>query len=323
MNLLPIAVMAAALCQPAMPCIPSRAIPESRVSEVTVAGPAGPLAGTMVSDPGAPVVLLLPGSGPTDRNGDNPLGVKGAIYRQLAEALRQRGIGSLRADKRGIGGSATPGKDANAVTIADYAADAAALRDLLIANGHRCVWLAGHSEGGLIALALAARDPSSLCGLILLAAPGRPVGVALREQLKPKLPADMFVAADAAIARLEKGEPVDPASVPAPIAPLFHPAVQGFLGDMLRHDPDKLARATKLPMLIVKGETDIQVSLADAKALAAARPDARLVLVPGVNHVWKKAPRDPAANAATYADAELKIDQAVVDAIAAFVLDKR
>lgn len=325
MSLTMLTLAAAAACaQPATPCIPSRALPDSAVREVTVAGPGGSLAGTLVHQAGAPVVLLLPGSGPTDRNGDNAMGVRGGVYRQLAEALRHRGIGSLRLDKRGIGGSAAAaGKDANAVTIADYAADAAAGRDLLIAHGQRCVWLAGHSEGGLIALALAARDAQGLCGLILLAAPGRPLGVVLREQLKPKLPADMFAAADSAIARLEKGERVDPASVPAPLASLFNPAVQGFLGDMLRHDPARLARATRLPMLIVQGETDIQVSVADARALAAARPDARLVMLPGVNHVWKKAPADPAANAATYADADLKIEQSVVDAIARFVLEQR
>ena len=288
-------------------------------AEVTIPGPKGPLAGTL-TDPGgrAPVVLVIPGSGPTDRDGNNPLGAAGGIYRQLGDQLAARGIATLRIDKRGMAGSKAAIADGNAVTLADYAADVHGWAALMKAKGKPCVWLAGHSEGGLVAL-VAAQQPKDICGLVLLAAPGRPLGAVLREQLKPKLPADMFAQADAAIARLEKRERVDPATVPAPLAGLFNPAVQGFLIDLVSTDPAKLAAATKLPMLIVQGETDLQVGVGDAKAIAAARPDATLKLVPGVNHLWKKVGADPAANLASYADAKMEIDPAVADAIAAFV----
>ena len=288
-------------------------------AEVTIPGPKGPLAGTL-TDPGgrAPVVLVIPGSGPTDRDGNNPLGAAGGIYRQLGDQLAARGIATLRIDKRGMAGSKAAIADGNAVTLADYAADVHGWAALMKAKGKPCVWLAGHSEGGLVAL-VAAQQPKDICGLVLLAAPGRPLGAVLREQLKPKLPADLFAQADAAIARLEKRERVDPATVPAPLAGLFNPAVQGFLIDLVSTDPAKLAAATKLPMLIVQGETDLQVGVGDAKAIAAARPDATLKLVPGVNHLWKKVGADPAANLASYADAKMEIDPAVADAIAAFV----
>ncbi len=288
-------------------------------ADLTIPGPKGPLAGTLTDpSPQAPAIILIPGSGPTNRNGDNPAGVAGGIYRQLAEQLAARDVATLRIDKRGMFGSKAAIADANAVTVADYAADVRGWAALLRARGKPCVWLAGHSEGGLVALA-AAQEPAGLCGLILLAAPGRPLGTILREQLKPKLPPAMFDSAAAAIAALERRERVDPATVPAPLAPLFAPAVQGFLIDLMTSDPAALARTTKLPMLIVQGETDIQVSVEDARLLAAARPGARLVLLPGINHVWKKAPIDAAANAATYGDAALPIDPAVADAIAAIV----
>src|SRR6476620_4570229 len=121
---------------------------------MTVPGPKGGIAGTFVdAGRGSPVVLIIPGSGPTDRDGNNPMGVTAAPYRLLAEALATKGVSSLRADKRGMFASKAAIADANAVTIADYAADAhnwiGMLRERTGAN---CVWLLGHSEGGLVAL---------------------------------------------------------------------------------------------------------------------------------------------------------------------------
>jgi len=96
--------------------------------------------------------------------------------------------------------------------------------------------------------------------------------------------------------------------------------VQDFLIDDLRYDPASLAASLKLPLLILQGERDLQVSVADAKKLAAAQPKARLVLLPAMNHVLKDvATDDRAANFATYADSSLPVDPGLVDAIAAFV----
>jgi pimeloyl-ACP methyl ester carboxylesterase len=219
-------------------------------------------------------------------------------------------------------GSKSAIADANAVRISDYVTDVRGWTRFLQARGKRCVWLAGHSEGGIVALA-AAQQPEGICGVILLASPGRPLGSVLRSQLKSKLPPHMFASADAAIARLERGQPVDPASVPAPLASLFNPAVQPYLIDLMAYDPAALAARTRVPMLIIQGETDIQVGVEDARFLAAARPGAKLVLIPGINHLWRKAPANEAANAATYRDARIPVDPRVAAAIAAFVMDKR
>jgi len=267
-------------------------------------------------------MILIPGSGPTDREGDNGAGVSGGIYRQLAQQLAAKGVTTLRIDKRGMFGSRAAIANPNAVTIADYVADVRGWTRFLRARGKACVWLAGHSEGGLVALA-AAQQPGGICGLILLAAPGRPLGAVLRAQLRPKLPPAMFASADAAIARLERRKRVDPATLPAPLAPLFNAGVQGFLIDLMAIDPARLAAATRLPMLVVQGGTDLQVGVDDARLLAAAHPGARLVIIPGINHVWRQAPLAPAANAATYRDPRIPIDPAVTRAIAAFVRTRR
>jgi pimeloyl-ACP methyl ester carboxylesterase len=315
MTLLAIAAFAAALLASAPP---AGAAPHP----ITAAGPEGALAGTIVPPAaGRPVVLVVPGSGPTDRDGNNPMGVAAAPYRMLAEELAARGIGSVRIDKRGMFASKAAVADPNAVTIGGYVDDVAAwIASIRKDTGRECVWLLGHSEGGLIALA-AAGKVDRVCGVILVAAPGRPMGQILREQLQAN-PANAPVLPDAmaAIAKLESGERVDVAAMHPALQGLFAPAVQGFLIDMFRYDPAALAAKIDRPILIVQGGRDLQVPVADGEALHAAQPAARYVPVPDMNHVLKTVTADDrAANFATYADPALPVAPALVDAIAAFV----
>jgi len=153
-----------------------------------------------------PVILIIPGSGPTDRNGNSPIGV-GAAYRLLAEGLVERGVSTVRVDKRGMFGSAGAVAEANAVTIADYVADVHAWTTVIRQQTKAaCVWLLGHSEGGLVALA-AGKNQKDLCGLILVATPGRPMGEVIRDQLKAN-PANARLLAEAlpAIDALDAGK---------------------------------------------------------------------------------------------------------------------
>lgn len=282
---------------------------------------AGTLAGTLTRPVGKPraTVLVIPGSGPTDRDGNNPLGVTAAPYRMLAEGLAARRIATVRIDKRGMFGSKAAG-DPNAVTIGAYVADTAAwIAAARTATGAKCVWLAGHSEGGLIALA-AAHQPG-VCGLVLIAAPGRPLAKIVREQIAAN-PANAPIAtqANGALDALEAGKHVDVTAMhPALAKGLFNPKVQDFLIEAFRYDPADLAKKASVPILIVQGEHDIQVPRADADRLAAAQPRAKLVVIPGMNHVLKVAPADRRANAATYADPSLALAPGLVDAIAGFI----
>ncbi|KQR83739.1 hydrolase [Sphingomonas sp. Leaf343] len=287
-------------------------------SAVTIPGPQGPLAGTLLdAGKGAPVVVVISGSGPTDRDGNNPMGVTAASYRLLAEALAERGVSTLRIDKRGMFGSGRAVTDANAVTIADYAADAKGwAAEAARRTGALCAWLLGHSEGGLVALR-AAQDPRGLCGVILIAAPGRPLGAVMREQLRANpANAPILSAALGAIDSLEAGRRVDPATLPPPLAGLFPAAVQGFLIDAFAQDPVTLAARIMLPVLIVQGDRDLQVSVDDARALAKADPQATLAIVPGVNHVLKTVGEGRAPNLSAYADPSLPVAPGVVDAVA-------
>ena len=290
--------------------------------EITAPGPEAPLAGTLIeTTANAPLVLIVPGSGPTDRDGNNPLGVAGGPYRQLAEALAARGIASVRIDKRGLAGSAGAVADGNAVTTADYADDVHSwAKAIARRTGRSCIWVLGHSEGGLVALQ-AAQHPEGLCGLILVSAAGRSIGAVMREQLRANpANAPILNAAMSAIDSLEAGKRIASAGLPAPLKPLFREAVQGYLIDLFSHDPVKLIGAVSLPVLIVQGDRDLQVSVADAEALHRAQPTAELRILPGVNHVLRPvADNGRAANIATYGDATLAISPAVADTVATFV----
>jgi pimeloyl-ACP methyl ester carboxylesterase len=121
-------------------------------------GPSGALTGTLLSPASVPakLIFILPGSGPTDRDGNNPLGVNASPYRLLAEGLVAQGIATLRIDKRGMFASASAVTDANAVTIGDYVEDVRAWLEVLKREAQsESIWLLGHSEGGLVALAAA------------------------------------------------------------------------------------------------------------------------------------------------------------------------
>ena len=254
-------------------------------------GPLGPLKGTLTRPQrvDAPVILIVPGSGPTDRDGNNRLGVTASTYKLLAEALAKQGFASVRIDKRGMFGSAAAVVDGNAVTIQDYAADVRTwVRTIRHQTEASCVWLLGHSEGGLVVLAAAGEDDHDICGLILVAAPGRPLGQVLREQLRSNpANAPLLDQAMAAIDALENGRPVDIASIDPALMPLFHPRVQGYVMSLFAVDPARLIAPQTKPILIMQGERDIQIGAADAERLKQSAPSAKLVLLPDTNHALK------------------------------------
>ena len=294
--------------------------------EVTVAGLQGDLAGTLVMpQEGKPLVLIHPGSGPTDRDGNNPMGVTSASYRLLAEELAGRGVGSLRIDKRGMFASSAAVADASDVTIDAYVDDLEAWAGLARERtGNDCVWLLGHSEGGIVALK-AANRLDGLCGIILAASPGRPIGTILREQLRANpANAPILEQAEAAIDKLEAGERVDSTGLHPALLPLFGPQVQGYLLDLMAHDPAALAASTDLPVLIVQGGKDLQIPEADGNALAAARDGLELAVFANMSHALKDVEGDDRmANFATYARPDLPLTPGLVDRIVAFMEAER
>src|SRR5262249_6347856 len=173
-----------------------------------------------------------------------------------------------------------------------------AARDLAARPDVSAVFVAGHSEGSLLATLAAQKTP--LAGIALLAGPGRPLHVILREQLiaipLPPSQEHYRQAAAKTLDRLARCDAVP--NAPPPHMPLPRPSVQPFLLSIFPIDPAaELGRLT-LPTLIMRGACDIQVSQADFDALTGARPDAAKLLLPLTNHVFKPAPADISDRAA-------------------------
>ncbi|MFN7389012.1 alpha/beta hydrolase [Brevundimonas sp.] len=296
---------------------------EPTSTAVTVATEPAAMHGTLLSPDGQirAAAVIIPGSGPTDRNGDSPLGVSAAAYRLLAEALADQGIATLRYDKRGVGQSTAAIVAEDQLTFDISATDARLwLDEALAGTGLSCAWLIGHSEGALVALKAAEDNDPRICGLILVSGAGRRIGDVLREQLSTNLPAALRDAAFAALVELEAGRTTE---APPALAALFRPSVQPYLISWLTLDPARLAASFRGPMMIGQGSTDLQTTLTDAEALYAAQPNAQLTVWEGVNHVLKIAPADRTANSATYADPTLALAPGVAEDIAAFILSPR
>lgn len=291
-----------------------------REEDIVIDGPTGPLEGALRPVEGSDqLVVILPGSGPVDRDGNaRKLGLMTDTYKLLSDGLAAAGIASLRVDKRGLFGSAPALADPNDVTIADYAEDTLAwIR--CAAKLAPDVWLAGHSEGGLVALETARRTRhETLAGMVLLATPGRPIGRLLVEQLRA-LPgnAALMPEIESTVAALESGQRQPEVNLSEPLRGLFADGLQGYLIDLFAHDPVALARHWLGPGLILQGGADLQVTPMDAQRLGAAMPRARCRVLPGVTHMLKA--EIPGQPYATYTDPALPLHAEVILELAAAI----
>ncbi|MEJ8474534.1 alpha/beta hydrolase [Roseibium algae] len=308
----------------AVVCLAQSAALEAQ--EVSAAGPDGLLKGMLLrAEEQKAGVVIIPGSGPIDRDGNFANGSGASTYKLLAEALAQKGISSLRIDKRGMFSSSAAISDPNNVTIAGYGDDLIAWSNVLRREtGLSCVWFLGHSEGGLVALKAveSLENRSEICGLLLVAAPGRPVGVLLREQLAANPSnAPVLEDANAAIDALERGERVDTDGFHPALASLFSPGLQRYMIDLFSHDPARLIAAYDGPTLILQGERDLQVTAEDAQMLAAANTSAELRMLNDTTHMLKAVTSsDVSENMATYSNPHLPLADGVEPAITDFVL---
>lgn len=279
----------------------------------------GVLRGTMLlpqTETPPPVALLIAGSGPTDRDGNNPEGGQNAYLRKLAEALAENGIASVRYDKRGVARSLPAAPREEELSVEAYVSDVVAWSDKLAHDprfGRQI--LIGHSEGALIA-SLAAPGTHAEA-LVSLAGSARPIGDVLREQLQGRLPPPLLAQADQLIDGLQAGQ-LQP-RVPEPLKVLFRPSVQPYLISLFRQDPARAFATLKLPTLILQGTNDIQVGVEDAQALKRAKPDSDFHLISGMNHILRIVPTSGPQQLASYNNPNLPLAQELVQRVTTFI----
>lgn len=294
-----------------------------------------------------PAVVIISGSGPTDRDGNTPL-LDGKIdaNRNFAQALANMGIASLRYDKLGTGKTGL-------ASFADHLADigfnlfvdeAQAAYGFLRSRPEidpQRVMLLGHSEGGLIALIVANQlkgTPDQPAALALAAPLGSPYLETVRRQLTDQYRAGQAAGvipqadADAAIAELNAiiKSLVETQHLPATITTpalqqIFNPYNEKFLAQVAPYNPMQLAATLPptLPTLILHGTKDVQISSDDVNNVlhgfqTAGNSRAALFELANVDHVFKEIPGDP--NPATeYTNPDFPFSHEAVDRLNTFV----
>lgn len=285
----------------------------------TLVIPNGKIYGTLELPAGkdpSPVVLIISGSGPTDRNGNSPLlpGPNNSL-KMLAEGLASRGVASLRYDKRGIAKSVMQRKEEE-VRFTMFIDDASAwIKQLRADKRFSTITVAGHSEGSLIGM-VAAREAGA-DAYISLEGAGRNARDVLQEQLSAQLPPDVVKNLRAAMDRIAAGERVD--SIPPVFASLLRPSVQPYLASWFKLTPSEEIAKLSIPVMIIQGTHDIQVSMEDARTMASANKSAKLLEIEGMNHVLKDTPAGRAEQGPSYSDPKLPVVPKLLDEMAAFV----
>jgi uncharacterized protein len=266
-----------------------------------------------------PVALLIAGSGSTDHEGNGPQ-AKPATLKKLAEQLADRKIATLRYDKRGAGGWKPEFGRPEDFRFKDYVDDAVSLVKYLRDSGKFSrVVVAGHSEGGLVAILAARQAP--IDRLVLLVTAARRQGDLLKAQLERRqIPPDVLEPILRAIDSIMAGQIVDPPPRGLAIAPTMQPS----LTSAFTIDPIDPLKSIDKPILIVGGGRDLQVARLDFSALAAAAPLAKTLWVPDMNHVLVDV-TDDADNITAYTQPDRVLDITMIDAVAAFIKadDKR
>ena len=288
-------------------------------SPITLKTLSGSIHGTLTMPKNAsgkiPVVLIIAGSGPTDRNGNSEkLGLQTNAYKDIAESLGKSGIASVRYDKRMIGESQTSNKEAD-LRFDDYTDDAVGLIQMLNDDQRFSkVIVLGHSEGSLVGM-LATRD-QPVKGYISVSGAGQRADKIVTEQLKsqPKFIQDGFKTLTDS---MKKGKTID--NIDPGLYFIARPSIQKYLVSWFRYDPFYVIKTVKVPTLIIQGTTDLQVAVTDADRLKKGKSDATLLIIPGMNHILKEAPADRDQNLATYKNPDLPLKAELMPAIVKFI----
>ncbi len=262
----------------------------------------------------APVVLIIAGSGPTDRDG-NQTSVKASTYKMIAEDLQKAGIASLRYDKRGVGESASALKDESTLVFDDMVNDAVGIINKLKSDKRfTSVIVLGHSEGSLVGMMAAAKSKAD--GYISVSGLAEKADKIIVRQIAAQSE-ELSLKAAFLLDSLSKGKEIT--TVDPNLQSLFRPSVQSYITSWIKYEPKTEIQRLQIPVLILQGTTDIQVPVSQAETLKEAYPKATLKVIKGMNHILKQAPEERAKNIATYSDPNLPLSKELMPAINTFV----
>ena len=279
----------------------------------------GTLHGTLALPEGSqscPIALIIAGSGPTDRNGNNPITGQNNSLKFLADQLALNGTGSLRYDKRGIAESKAAAQKQENLRFETYIDDAVAWCEELRKHPRMAsLIIIGHSEGSLVGTAVSQKV--SPAAFISIAGTAFPASKTLSEQLKSIISPDFYQESRDILAKLSEGRTTD--NISPELEMIFRPSVQPYLISWFKYDPIKELADVKAPILILHGATDAQVPPSHAQLLGKAAPSAQVFIIAGMNHVLKEVSGPLQKQLPAYGDPTLPLAPGLVEKIVSFI----
>jgi hypothetical protein len=281
----------------------------------------GTLHGSLAKAKGHPgeVIVLIAGSGPTDRNG-NSLVLSGRMdgFLQLSRALNKEGYSVFRYDKRTAGKSRDSfGKEKpifdQEIYFDDFVQDAILVVETMREIGYEKVHMIGHSQGALLALRVA--QTGQVDSVVHLSGPGVPIDQVFLRQLE-SLPKDLYKEAEHAFQKMRNGE--DVGAVSQELEPYFSDQTIPFLLNWMQYDPVEEAVLVDVPLFFVGGDADTQVLGSNLKIFEEKIPGVQSRLIPNMNHVLKRVESER-ENQQSYQDPSYPLDPILVESITGFL----
>ncbi len=260
------------------------------------------------------LAIIIAGSGPTDRNG-NQAGLENNSLKYLAESLAQNQIAAYTFDKRIIAQMAQGTLSEKDLSFEDFITDVKEITQFFKAQKkYRKIILIGHSEGSLIGMVAA---QSQADAFVSVAGAGRPIDEVLVEQIEKQAPS-MSAEVKEDLEILKKGQTFELKNPAMGI--LFRESVQPYMISWLKYNPRTEIQKLKIPVLLINGSRDIQVPASDAQLLKTAKPDSQFKIIADMNHVFKKITSDDMmANATLSGQPEVPIMPELTQSINEFI----
>ncbi len=288
-------------------------------SEVRIPTYSGQIFGTLNynnTNSNSVAVLLLADAGKKDRDGNAGSYNNSNCLKYLSEELARFGIPSLRYDKRGVGMSKNDWLTESELHFDDYVEDAVhAVQYMKNQLRYSRVIVLGHGDGSLVGML--ANKNVTVDGFISIAGRSRNMANLLLKQLKQQLGPALLKQAESIISKLADGYFVD--DIPSAFEDLFNHEDQPYLMSCLTQEPRQEIQKLNMPVLIIHGSKDLEILPIDAHKLKASAPDAKLIMIEGMNHVLKNVPTDSDLQIDMYRDSTLPITRVLVTSILGFV----
>lgn len=265
-----------------------------------------------------PLVIMIPGSGPTDRNGNSGLARgENNTFKHLADSLSKRGIASYRFDKPGVGKSTLKMEMENFTFKDNIRVVSAIVTQLKEKISFKTVILMGHSEGSLVGM-LSAQN-NDVQGYISLAGPAQNACEILKDQmlvsaLSEELKAQVVEKLDS----LAGGYEVKKFSFV--LSSLLNASIQPYIRSWFNYTPTIEIKKLEIPVLIVQGGRDIQVPVAEGEGLKKAQPKSKYLFFPEMNHVLKNVGESRDENLAAYTDPDFPFPATLISELSLWIL---